>query len=80
MSVLATASSDTVENVILNMARPIFAAAIWSWYAQHQGDVLFSKWFISIRVRDVRPLIEALAGPEDEAAVSIPPPFPRRAP
>lgn len=71
MSVLSSISSNTVDNAILNIARPIFAVAIWTWYAEHQDDVVLRKWsLITIRVRDLRWLVEALAGPEDEAAVT----------
>lgn len=64
MSVLANASSDAIENAILNIARPIFAAAIWKWYGEHENDTLLRKWVFTIRVRDVRFLVETIAGPD----------------
>lgn len=62
MSALANASSDAFSNAILDAVRPIFARAIWAWFDEHQGDVLFSKWFITVRVRDVGWLIADIAG------------------
>jgi hypothetical protein len=68
MSVLSNASSDAIESAILNIARPIFARAIWAWYDADPGRVLFSKWFITIRLRDLRWLVEEIAGPDDSAS------------
>ena len=65
MSVLAEVKANNgITDAILNAARPVFAAAIWIWYDANADEVLFSKWkFIKIRVRDLRPLVEAIAGP-----------------
>lgn len=68
MSVLSQASSDAVEGAILNIARPIFARAVWDWYDADPGRVLFNKWFITVRLRDLRWLIEEIAGPDPSAA------------
>lgn len=42
--------------------------AIWQWYAEHQDEVVFEKkvffFSIKLRIRDLRFLIERIAGPE----------------
>jgi hypothetical protein len=62
MSVLANASSDGLDNAILSIARPIFARAIWAWFNQNKDRITITKWFISIPLRDVRWLVELIAG------------------
>jgi hypothetical protein len=66
VSALTSVSSQGgVTDAILAAARPLFAAAIWAYFDAHQSDVLFSKWgIVKIRLGDLRPLIEALAGPD----------------
>lgn len=47
--------------------RRIMNEAIWAWYEENQDDVVFEKkvWFfnVKLRVRDLRFLIERIAGP-----------------
>ena len=44
--------------------KAIFRGAIWQWYHQHQDDVLWSRWFFAVHVRDIRPVFVALVGDE----------------
>ncbi len=41
-----------------------FTGAIWAWFHNHENDSIKSFWIISIRVRDLRFIFEALVGPE----------------
>lgn len=56
----------TLSGADANTVKTILRGVIWQWYNQHLDQVLWSKWFFSVRVRDVRPLFVALVG--DEAA------------
>lgn len=73
MSALSAAKSSGVESAILDLARPAFQAAIWQWYDANQGRVLLHKWFITIRLSDVRFMIEEIAGPDPVTATASPP-------
>jgi hypothetical protein len=64
MSALSNTSAPEVLRGLIATAEPYFREAIWAYYAKRKDDVLFSKWFITIRLRDVRFLIEDIAGPE----------------
>jgi hypothetical protein len=66
MSALTSASSPG-GNAILDAARPAFVAAIWAYFNQHQGDVVFSKWFISVRLGQLRSVFVAIAGEDPNA-------------
>lgn len=52
--------------------RRIMAEAIWEWYRENLDDVIYEKpvkvwkfgFTVKIRIRDLRPLIERIAGPE----------------
>ena len=66
MSALGNVTHDDVSmRGVLAIARPIFAAALWSWYESNKDRVIISKWgFITIHVSAVRWVLEELAGPE----------------
>lgn len=65
MSALASAKGEGLEHAIVEAARPIFARAIWRWFAENRDHVILKKWgFISVTVGMLRPLIEMIAGPE----------------
>lgn len=69
------AAVDRVDN-LMNTAdaaskpivKDIMNRAVWAWYEEHKDEVLIKKYIFTIRIRDVRFLIERIAGPA---------PFPR---
>jgi hypothetical protein len=48
--------------------RVALAAVFWEWYRKHSEDVIVKRkvivFTVTIRVHDLRPLFEALFGPE----------------
>lgn len=50
------------------IVKRIMGEAIWEWYRENLDDVIFEKkvlfFSIKLRVRDLRFLIERIAGPE----------------
>jgi len=68
VSALANASTRSgigeVIRGLLATTEPYFQAEIWAYYNARKTRVVFSKWFITIRLSDLRFLIEEIAGPE----------------
>lgn len=68
MSALSSVSSDDAAvKVMLAVTRPLYAAAIWREFHEHEDLILIQVLFYSKRVRDVRWLVEKFAGPEPGA-------------
>lgn len=70
MSAIANISAREAQQLGVSpeLLRQLLGKAVWAWYREHADDKIFSKriLFVSVtlRVRDVRFLIERIAGPE----------------
>ena len=74
MSALSNASSRSgftdILRGLLSTAEPYFQQEIWAYYNQRKTKVVFSKWFITVRLSDLRFLIVEIAGPEPTSAAT----------
>lgn len=56
-----------LQNIPWDVLRPYLVKLVWALYDEHKNETIFTvrKWFISIsiRVEQVRPLLEAWFGP-----------------
>lgn len=51
-----------------DIVRQMMNQAVWAWFNDHKDDVIFTKkvffFSVTLRVRDIRLVIERIAGPE----------------
>lgn len=70
MTAISSLSVREIESagIAPELLRRLLGRAVWQWYREHQDDVVFARrilfFKIELRVRDVRFLIERIAGPE----------------
>jgi hypothetical protein len=65
---MITQDLDLSEHVLTEQSeqaiKTLINQRIWDYYHQREGDVIFRKFFVAVRFRDIKFIFSAIAGPE----------------